>query len=85
MNCCQQMLASMAVGVGLGAESLKAKQLHINALELVTVLVALLLWAPQFRGRHMTLLCDNMTSVLVLNKGITGDSFRADCLWGITF
>ena len=65
--------------------ALKAKQLHINALELVTVLVALVLWAPQFRGRRMTLLCDNMTSVPVLNKGMTRDSFQADCLREITF
>lgn len=61
------------------------KCLHINALELVTVMVALTLWAPRFRGRRITLLCDNMVSVLVLNKGTTRDHFQADCLREIAF
>ena len=66
-------------------EKLCSQKLHINALELVTIMVAVRLWAPHFHGRRMTILCDNASSVQVLNKGVTKDGFQANCLREIAF
>ena len=61
------------------------RHLHINALELLTVMVALKLWGKLFRGKRISILCDNIASVMVLNRGITRDKFQAQCLREITF
>ena len=61
------------------------RHLHINALELLTVMVALKLWGKLFRRKRISILCDNIASVMVLNRGITRDKFQAQCLRVITF
>jgi len=42
---------------------------HINSLELLTLLLALRLWCPLFRGKKILIYCDNSASVIVLNSG----------------
>jgi hypothetical protein len=45
------------------------QDLHINQLELLTVVVALKLWGRHWRGNRIRILCDNITSVQVINTG----------------
>ena len=56
-------------------EFIQRQCLHINALEMLSLIIALKLWAPRFRGKRLMILCDNNTSVQVLNRGVTKDSF----------
>ena len=60
-------------------------KLDINSLELLTILVALRVWGQALRGKRIQLLCDNNTSVIVLNSGRTRDSFLSGCLREIIF
>ena len=62
-----------------------SQELHINALELLTIVVALKLWAHKLRGKRLLMLCDNITSVFVINKGRTRDLFLQKCLREICF
>ena len=60
-------------------------QLHINALELLTLVVALKLWGMAWKGYRIKLFCDNEASVTVLNTGRTRDPFLQACLREICF
>ena len=42
---------------------------HINVLELKTVLVAVELWGPFLRGKHLIVRSDNSATVSAINKG----------------
>lgn len=54
---------------------------HINELELITVLVALRLWVNEaLANKRITILCDNQTSVEVINHGKTRNLFIQSCL-----
>ena len=64
---------------------IKERHLHINALELLTVMVALILWGKFFHGKRISILCDNIAYVIVLNRGITRNKFQTQCLREITF
>lgn len=59
--------------------------MHINALELITVMVALKVWAKVLVGKNVVLNCDNMVSVQVINSGRTKDAFLQNCLREILF
>lgn len=59
--------------------------LHINALELLTIVVALRLWGHKFRGQRLVVYCDNLSSCFVLNKGSTKCKFMQVCLCEICF
>ena len=59
--------------------------LHINALELLTVDVELRLWGSQLHGLKVCIFCDKETSVCVLNSGRTHDPFLVACLWEMAF
>ena len=61
------------------------RQLHINALELLSVLVGLRLWAPLSQGQGVQIYCDNQTSVQVLNSGRSKDEYLCVCLRDIAF
>ncbi len=61
-------------------EAISKQGLHINALELLTLTVALKLWGPQLKGERIVVLCDNMASVQVLNSGASRDQFSQACL-----
>ena len=54
--------------------------LHINALELLTLTVALKVWGSRLRGKRIVVFCDNMASVQVLNSGASRDKFSQACL-----
>ncbi|CAG2231697.1 unnamed protein product [Mytilus edulis] len=57
--------------------------LHINALELLSVIVCLKLWGQ--RGRKICIQCDNMVSVQVINQGKSRSRFLQACLREICF
>ena len=61
------------------------QKLHINALELLTIIVMIKLWAKNWNGKRIKLFCDNETSVIVLNKGKTRDPFLQNCLREIQY
>ncbi|CAC5376459.1 unnamed protein product [Mytilus coruscus] len=54
--------------------------LHINCLELLSIIVCLKLWAQCFRGKKIRIMCDNITSVTVINTGKSRDTFLQCCL-----
>jgi hypothetical protein len=57
----------------------------INALELLSLVVALKLWGHLLRRQRVLILCDNLTSVHVLNNGRTRDIFLQQCLREICY
>ena len=59
--------------------------LDINCLELLTVVVALKLWGPFLKGKRFKVLCDNQTSVYVLNSGRCRNYFLSACLREIAY
>ena len=64
---------------------IKDMQLHINALELLTIMVMLKLWGKYWTGKRVMLNCDNYTSVLVVNSGRTRDWFMQQCMREILY
>ena len=54
-------------------ESVLLKVLHINALELLALIVAISVWASKLNGKKVTVLCDNSATVWVINTGKTRD------------
>ena len=61
------------------------QRLHINALELLTVVVALKVWGPRLKGKRLLGFCDNTASVAVVNNGAARDPFLQNCLREICF
>ena len=59
--------------------------LHINALELFTIIVSLKHWAPQLRGRKFIIACDNSAAVTVINSTTSKDPFMQRCLRQLWF
>ena len=80
-----ELLASDACLTGCGATcgreyfhkafpvQVLVKRLHINALELLALVVAVSTWAFKLAGRKVTVLCDNSATVWVINTGKTRD------------
>jgi len=66
-------------------ESILSASWHINALELLSLLVALRLWCPRFKGKKLKNFCDNEASVSVLNSGRCRDKLMLDLLREIAF
>ena len=56
------------------------QNLHINLLEMLTIVVALKLWGKHFTNLKVIIYCDNMVSVRVLNTGATRNEFLQSCL-----
>jgi len=54
-------------------EHVISKDLHINALELMALVVAVTVWSDQLRGKRVIVLCDNTATVWVINTGKTRD------------
>ena len=54
--------------------------LHINALELFTIVVTLKHWAPQLQGRKFIVACDNSAAVAVITSNASKDPFTQRCL-----
>ncbi|XP_078667500.1 uncharacterized protein LOC144909308 [Branchiostoma floridae x Branchiostoma belcheri] len=55
----------------------------INSLELLSILVCVRRWGGQWTGLRIVVLCDNETSVTVLNSGRTRSPFLQSCLRNI--
>jgi hypothetical protein len=58
---------------------------HINSLELITVMVALKIWAPQLANSRFLIYCDNEASVMVMNAGRTKDPLMLRIIREIAF
>ena len=52
-------------------------QFHIVQLEILNVLVAIRVWANQWKGKTIMIACDNQAVVLVINTGKTKDMILA--------
>ena len=59
--------------------------LHINKLELFTIVVTLKHSAPQFQGRKFIVACDNSAAVAVIASNASKDPFTQRCLWQMWF
>ena len=59
--------------------------LHINALDLFTIVVALKHWAPQLQGRKFIVACDNSAAVAVITSNASKDPFMQRCLRQMCF
>jgi len=53
---------------------------HINELELITIVVAIKLWAPRLQGLNIELASDNTTCVSVINNHSSTNQFLQRCL-----
>ena len=60
-------------------------QPNITHLEMLNVLIALKLWAKDWAGSSVTLHCDNLAVVWVVNSGKTRDKFLNACIRHIWF
>ena len=56
------------------------RNVHINELECLAIVVALKLWAGKYRSKNLLLYCDNETTVQVINKGFARNEFAQKCL-----
>jgi hypothetical protein len=65
------------------AQFIIQQNLHINALELLSIIVCLKLWGQ--KGKKICIQCDNMVSVLVINQGKSRSCFLQECLREICF
>ena len=54
--------------------------LHINALELFTIVVTLKHWAPQLQGRKFIVACNNSAAVADITSNASKDPFTQRCL-----
>ena len=54
--------------------------LHINALELFVLVMAVKIWAPKLPGSRFQISCDNDAAVQVVRSGRTRDAFMQRCL-----
>ena len=59
---------------------LQQYSLSISELELLTIVVAIKLWAPKLSGTDITLQCDNMSCVHMINKKRSRNKFMQRCL-----
>ena len=58
---------------------------HINELELITVIIALKIWGDRVKNRNILAYCDNAVSVEVVNAGRVNNHFLQACLCEICF
>ena len=66
-------------------EKIKDMKYSINALELLTIVVAVKVWGRQWSGKRIVVHCDNEVSVTVLNTGRSQNEFLQSCLREIEF
>ncbi|CAG2215233.1 unnamed protein product [Mytilus edulis] len=61
------------------------EQLHINALEMLTVVVCLKLWGTKLKGKRIIIKCGNHVTVTVINTGKSRNQLLQSCLREICF
>lgn len=54
--------------------------LHISALELLTLVVTVKLWVHTFKNKRIQVFSDNMATVICVNTGKARDPFMSHCL-----
>jgi hypothetical protein len=59
--------------------------LHISALELLTIVVCVHLWHMTFKSKKIVVQCDNMAVCIALNSGKAKCKFMQKCLREIIF
>ena len=59
--------------------SISERQLRLNALERLTIVVALKIWGRSLKGKKVLILCDSMSSCNLINKGLSRDKFHQSC------
>lgn len=59
---------------------IKQLKLHINALEMLTIVVSAKLWGKFWSGRKILVKCDNESTVIIINTGRSRDPFLQACL-----
>lgn len=57
-----------------------ALDLHISALELLVIVVAVRTWSSVLRGKRFIVSCDNESAVMAINSGRSRDVFMQRCL-----
>ena len=65
--------------------AIEALALHINALELFVLVMAVRIWAPKLAGSRLQISCDNDSAVQVVRSGRTRDAFMQRCLRQLWF
>ena len=60
-------------------------QLHINALELLTIVVVLKVFGKFLKGKKFLIFSNNMSSCNLINKGTAWDEFNQACLREICY
>ena len=61
------------------------QHLNINLCEMLTLVIAVKIWGRYLANKKVTIYCDNMVSVRVLNTGASRNSFLQACLREICF
>ena len=61
------------------------KDLSINALELLTIVVAAKIWGRHWKGKRIVVHCDNEVSVSVMDTGRSHSAFLQSCLRELEF
>ena len=63
----------------------KDKNIHINELECLAIVVALKLWGPLMKAKKFLAFCDNKVSCEVINTGRARNAFTQKCLREIVY
>ncbi len=66
-------------------EFIQEQNIHIDALEMLTVILYVQLWGNQWKGKRIVISCDNLVSVQVINTNTARDKFLLQCLRELTF
>ena len=94
---CDTFLASDACLSGFGAvcdreyckgkfpDHIQCQGLHISALEMLALIVAVKVWTHHFKGLRVGVKCDNEATVWVINSGRSRDPFMQACLRELCF
>jgi hypothetical protein len=65
--------------------SILDEHLHINALEMLSVIACLKMWGTKFKGKIILIKCDIQVTVYVINTGKSRNSYLQCCLREICF
>ena len=57
--------------------SIARLKMHVSALELLTIVVVLNIWGSKLKGKKVLVYCDNMSSVMLINRGPRGMNFTS--------
>lgn len=61
------------------------QHLHINALEMLVIIICCKLWEATWGGKRIRCPCDNMSSVMIINTSRSRDPFLQTCIRELWF